>query len=165
MKVIAAAAGSAIFFGLAPGVVAGLIPWWLTRWQPDELGGFGVPVRVAGATLIVAGTIVLLHAFGRFVHEGLGTPAPVAPTEHLVVGGLYRYVRNPMYLAVVATIVGQALVIGRLGLLWYAAAVFVVIALFVRGYEEPTLSQQFGDEYAQYRAEVRRWVPSRPRRI
>jgi protein-S-isoprenylcysteine O-methyltransferase Ste14 len=163
MKVMAAAAGSAVFFGLAPGVVAGLIPWWLTRWQPHELGTFGVPIRVVGAMLIVSGTAVLLHAFGRFVREGLGTPAPVAPTEHLVVGGLYRYVRNPMYLAVVATIVGQALALGRFGLLWYAATVFVVIALFVHGYEEPTLSRQFGNEYARYRREVGRWIPSRPR--
>jgi protein-S-isoprenylcysteine O-methyltransferase Ste14 len=165
MKVLAAAAGSAIFFGLAPGVVAGLIPWWLTRWQPHELGEFGVPIRVVGAMLIAAGTAVLLHAFGRFVREGLGTPAPIAPTEHLVVGGLYRYVRNPMYLAVVATIVGQALALGQFGLLWYAAAVFVVIALFVHGYEEPTLSRQFGDEYTRYRDEVRRWLPTRPRPV
>ncbi|MDT5322922.1 MAG: hypothetical protein QOF25_74 [Mycobacterium sp.] len=103
---------------------------------------------------------MLLHAFGRFVHEGLGTPAPIAPTEHLVVGGLYRYVRNPMYLAVVATIVGQAFALGRFGLLWYAAGVFVVIALFVHGYEEPTLSRRFGEEYARYREEVGRWLPS-----
>jgi protein-S-isoprenylcysteine O-methyltransferase Ste14 len=114
---------------------------------------------------IVTGTAVLLHAFGRFVREGLGTPAPVAPTEHLVVGGLYRYVRNPMYLAVVATIVGQALALGRFGLLWYAAAVFVAVAVFVHGYEEPTLSRQFGDEYARYREEVRRWLPTWPRPV
>jgi protein-S-isoprenylcysteine O-methyltransferase Ste14 len=160
MRVVSAAAGSAIFFGFAPGVVAGLIPWWLTGWQPHPLGESGVPIRVAGSILIVTGTAVLLHAFGRFVREGLGTPAPLAPTEHLVVGGLYRYVRNPMYLAVVATIVGQAFALGRFGLLWYAATVFVVVALFVHGYEEPTLSRQFGDEYARYREEVRRWLPS-----
>jgi protein-S-isoprenylcysteine O-methyltransferase Ste14 len=129
-------------------------------WQPHPLGESGVPIRVAGSILIVTGTAVLLHAFGRFVREGLGTPAPLAPTEHLVVGGLYRYVRNPMYLAVVATIVGQAFALGRFGLLWYAATVFVVVALFVHGYEEPTLSRQFGDEYARYREEVRRWLPS-----
>lgn len=145
MKVMAAAAGSAVFFGLAPGVIAGLIPWWLTRRQPHDLGKYGVPIRILGAVLIIAGTIVLLQAFGRFVREGLGTPAPVAPPEHLVVGGLYRYVRNPMYVAVVTTIVGQALALGRFDLLWYAAAVFAAVALFVHGYEEPTLSRQFGD--------------------
>jgi protein-S-isoprenylcysteine O-methyltransferase Ste14 len=160
MRVVSAAAGSAIFFGLAPGVVAGLIPWWFTGWHPHPLGEFGVPIRVVGSILIVTGTAVLLHAFGRFVREGLGTPAPLVPTEHLVVSGLYRHVRNPMYLAVVATIVGQAFALGRFGLLWYAATVFVVVALFVHGYEEPTLSRQFGDEYARYREEVRRWLPS-----
>lgn len=164
MKVIAAAAGSTLFFGLAPGVVAGLIPWWLTRWQPHELGEYSVPVRIVGVMSIIAGTAVLLNAFARFVHEGLGTPAPVAPTEHLVVGGLYRYVRNPMYLAVLATIVGQALALGRFDLLWYAAAVFAAVALFVHGYEEPTLSRQFGDEYTRYREEVGRWLPTWPRR-
>lgn len=162
MRVMTAAAGSAVFFGLAPGVVAGLIPWWLTRWQPHDLGKYGVPIRILGAVLIVAGTIVLLQAFGRFVREGLGTPAPVAPPEHLVVGGLYRYVRNPMYVAVVTTIVGQALALGRFDLLWYAAAVFAAVALFVHGYEEPALSRQFGDEYERYRRDVRRWLPTKP---
>ena len=75
------------------------------------------PIRVVGVLLLAAGVAVLLHAFLRFVVEGVGTPAPVAPTKHLVVGGLYRYVRNPMYLAVAATIVGQALALGRLELL------------------------------------------------
>jgi protein-S-isoprenylcysteine O-methyltransferase Ste14 len=91
---------------LAPGVVAGLIPYLLTGWQM-ETGPLAV--RIMGGVLIALGAIFLLHAFARFVVEGLGTPAPVAPTERLVVGGVYRYVRNPMYLAVGATIVGQAL--------------------------------------------------------
>jgi protein-S-isoprenylcysteine O-methyltransferase Ste14 len=112
MRKPTAAAGSAAFFVLAPGVVAGLIPWWLTGWQvrhPQPSWAW-VPLRVAGGILIAAGVVVLVQAFVRFVAEGVGTPAPVAPTRHLVVGGLYRYVRNPMYLAVVATIVGQAAV-------------------------------------------------------
>jgi protein-S-isoprenylcysteine O-methyltransferase Ste14 len=97
----------------------------------------------------------------RFVVEGLGTPAPVAPTEHLVVGGLYRYVRNPMYLAVAATIVGQALLLGQLVLLLYAAVFLAVVAAFVRWYEEPTLSRQFGSEYDEYRRRVPGWLPRR----
>lgn len=109
-----AAAGSLIFLVLAPGVVAGLVPWWLTSWQVREPLPHWLPLRVAGSALLAAGVIALLHAFARFVVEGLGTPAPVAPTEHLVVGGLYGYVRNPMYLAVAATIVGQALALGQL---------------------------------------------------
>ena len=95
----------------------------------------------------------------RFVVEGLGTPAPVAPTEKLVVGGLYRYVRNPMYLAVAATIVGQALVLGRPVLFLYAAVFGAVVWAFVHWYEEPTLRRQFGDEYDAYRREVPGWWP------
>src|SRR6266511_908912 len=109
-----AAAGTAVFFVLAPGVVAGLLPWWLTGWrvrQPLPWWAWA-PLRVAGGVLSAAGVAVLVTAFVRFVAEGAGTPAPAAPTQHLVIGGLYRYVRNPMYLAVVATIVGQALVLG-----------------------------------------------------
>ena len=97
----------------------------------------------------------------RFVVEGIGTPAPVAPTEHLVVGGLYRYVRNPMYVAVTAIIVGQALVLGWPALLLYAAAFVAVTATFVRLYEEPTLRERFGAEYEAYRRAVPGWWPRR----
>jgi protein-S-isoprenylcysteine O-methyltransferase Ste14 len=155
-RVSRAAAGSALFFVLAPGVVAGLIPWWLTGWEREELWA---PLRVAGGALLVVGLAVLLHAFARFVVEGLGTPAPVAPTEHLVVGGLYRYVRNPMYLAVLAAIVGQALLLGQLELLAYAAVVALAFVAFVHWYEEPTLHRQFGEEYEKYRRQVPGWIP------
>ena len=148
--------GSALFLVVAPGVVAGLVPWLLTGWQP---GSTRPPLQVLGALLIVAGAVVLLDAFARFALEGLGTPAPVAPPERLVVGGLYRHVRNPMYLAVEATIVGQALLLGRPILLLYAAAFAVVVLAFVRGYEEPTLAQQFGAEYEEYRRAVPGWWP------
>ena len=111
--------------------------------------------------LVLAGSAVLLHAFARFVVEGLGTPAPVAPTERLVVGGLYRHVRNPMYIAVAATIVGQALILGRPGLLVYAAAFGVVVGAFVHGYEEPTLAARYGEQYEAYRRAVPAWWPRR----
>ena len=113
MRKARAAAGSLVFLVLAPGVVAGVVPWALTGWEARELSPYWLPLRVAGVILIAAGVVVLLQAFARFVVEGLGTPAPVAPPERLVVGGLYRYVRNPMYLAVAAIIVGQALVLGQ----------------------------------------------------
>ena len=141
---------------LAPGVVAGLIPYLLTGWQM-ETGPLAV--RIMGGVLIALGAIFLLHAFARFVVEGLGTPAPVAPTERLVVGGVYRYVRNPMYLAVGATIVGQALFLGQPGLLAYAAAFGAVVVCFVRLYEEPTLTEQFGANYHVYRSAVPGWLP------
>jgi protein-S-isoprenylcysteine O-methyltransferase Ste14 len=141
---------------LAPGVVAGLIPYLLTGWQMETAP---LTVRIAGGALIALGATFLLHAFARFVVEGLGTPAPVAPTERLVVGGVYRYVRNPMYLAVGATIVGQALLLGQPGLLAYAAAFGAVVFCFVHLYEEPTLTEQFGASYNAYRSAVPGWLP------
>jgi protein-S-isoprenylcysteine O-methyltransferase Ste14 len=161
MRKPVAAAGSAIFFVLAPGVVAGLIPWWLTGWRAREPLPYWAPLRVAGVALLAAGVVVLVHAFVRFVVEGAGTPAPVAPTQELVVGGLYRYVRNPMYLAVVAAIVGQALALGQPALLLYAGAVGAATGAFVHWYEEPTLARQFGAQYEAYRRAVPAWWPRR----
>jgi protein-S-isoprenylcysteine O-methyltransferase Ste14 len=154
-----AAVGSAVFFLAAPGMVAGLIPWLLTRWQARELLPYWAPMRVLGGILLVAGLIALIRAFVRFVMEGLGTPAPIAAPERLVVGGVYRYVRNPMYVAVLAVIVGQALLLGRLGLLLYAAAAWLLVAVFVRWYEEPTLTRRFGEDYEAYRRAVPAWWP------
>jgi protein-S-isoprenylcysteine O-methyltransferase Ste14 len=150
------ASGSALFLLVAPGVAAGLVPWLLTGWESTD-----PPVWIAaiGGLLTAVGAAVLLHAFRRFVVEGRGTPAPVAPTERLVVGGLYRYVRNPMYVAVTATIVGQALLFGRPWLFAYAGAFWGVTAAFVRLYEEPTLSARYGEEYAAYRRAVPAWWP------
>ena len=159
-----AAAGTASFFVLAPGLVAGLVPWWLTGWRmrhPHPSWAWA-PLQAAGVALLAAGVLVLVDAFVRFVVEGVGTPAPVAPTRHLVVGGLYRYVRNPMYLAVVATIIGQALALGQPTLLLYAAAMGATMVAFVRGYEEPTLRRQFGAQYEAYRRAVPAWWPRRP---
>ena len=151
--------GSLVFLFVAPGVVAGVVPWLLTGWDlRDPLPGWMV-LRFVGVLLISAGAAVLLEAFLRFALQGLGTPAPVAPTEHLVVGGLYRYVRNPMYLAVAATIVGQALLLGQPVLLAYAALFLAVVWAFVHWYEEPTLSRQFGSEYDDYRQRIPGWWP------
>jgi len=150
-----------IFLVLAPGVVAGFVPWWLTGWRMREPLPYWLPMRVAGFIVLTFGIVALLHAFACFVIEGLGTPAPVAPTERLVVGGLYRHIRNPMYLAVGATIVGQALALGQLFLLAYAAAFAVAVAAFVRRYEEPTLRRQFGEQYEAYRRAVPAWWPRR----
>jgi protein-S-isoprenylcysteine O-methyltransferase Ste14 len=164
MRRTAAAVGSSAFFALAPGAVAGLLPWWLTGWRvrqplPDTLSWLVIPMRVAGVALLAAGAAVLVHAFARFVIEGAGTPAPVAPTERLVVGGLYRHVRNPMYVAVLAAIVGQTLALGQPGLLLYAAAAGAAMVTFAKVYEEPALHRQFGAEYETYRRAVPGWWP------
>jgi len=159
MRRSAAASGSALFFALAPGVVVGLVPWWLTGWRPRTAPVWWLPARILGAVLVVASVAVLAMAFARFVTEGLGTPAPVAPTAHLVVGGLYRYVRNPMYLAVIAGVLGQALLLARPVLLGWAAVSTAAMVAFVKGYEERVLADRYGDEYRAYRAAVPGWWP------
>jgi len=156
-----AAVGTSLFFALAPGVVAGLVPWLLTDWELRGPDNWPLP-RMFGLFLFAGGAGALVGAFVRFVVEGLGTPAPVAPTEHLVVGGLYRYVRNPMYVAVVATIIGQALLFRQAVLFVWAGLVAAAVASFVHLYEEPTLSRRYGAEYDEYRDAVPRWLP-RPR--
>lgn len=158
-----AAVGSSLFFALAPGVVAGVIPYLITSWEgaPGWAGW-----RVLGGGVTVLGAAVLIHAFARFVREGIGTPAPAAPTQHLVVGGLYRWIRNPMYVAVVACILGQAGVFGSAALLIYGTAMMAVFFAFVRLYEEPTLTRRFGAEYEAYRLAVPGWFPrARPARV
>jgi protein-S-isoprenylcysteine O-methyltransferase Ste14 len=154
-----AAAGSAVFFALAPGTVAGLVPWGLTRWRLGAELGHWLPARLLGMLLLLAGAAVLVHAFVRFVVEGLGTPAPIAPTKRLVVGGLYRYVRNPMYVAVVLAIVGQALLLWRPVLLGWAVLAGAAMVAFVLGYEQPALAGRFGADYAAYRRAVPGWWP------
>jgi protein-S-isoprenylcysteine O-methyltransferase Ste14 len=151
--------GSLGFLVIAPGTVAGYIPWAITGWgmQSPFFGWSGS--RVAGAVVLAAGLGVLLDAFARFALEGRGTPAPVAPTEHLVVSGPYRRVRNPMYLAVLAVVLGEALVLGSRALLLYAALVGLGFHVFVVAYEEPTLRRRYGAEYEAYCAAVGRWLP------
>src|SRR5215813_13814465 len=144
MKRALAIIGSAVFLVLAPGTVAVLIPYWLCRWHmaPPLLGFF--LFRIAGIALMAAGVPVLLDSFARFALQGLGTPAPVAPPEHLVVSGLYRHVRNPMYVAVASLIFGQGLLFGSVRLLEYGLVVWAACHLFVVLYEEPTLRNKFG---------------------
>jgi protein-S-isoprenylcysteine O-methyltransferase Ste14 len=153
----AAAVGSLVFAVGMPGVMAGLVPYSITDgWQ-----GSGAPLAVqgVGAVLLAVGIGVLAHTVIRFVVEGLGTPFPAAPTQNLVVGGPYRYVRNPMYLAVIAIILGQAAILGSGVLVVYAAIFWVTVASFVRFYEEPKLSSKYREQYAAYRRNVRAWLP------
>ena len=159
MQRVSAVLGSALFFMVAPCVLAGLIPWLMTRWEfrPAFFGLEGA--RSVGVLLILVGLPGLVDSFARFALQGLGTPAPVAPTKNLVVTGLYRHVRNPIYVAVVAIILGQALLFGDWRLLWYGALLWLGFHLFVVVYEEPTLKQTFGLEYETFRVNVPRWIP------
>ena len=154
-----AAAVTGLFLFVAPCVVAGLAPWALTRWRMAPPFLNFDPTRWLGAVLVAVGVPILLDSFWRFAREGIGSPAPIYPTERLVVTGLYRYVRNPMYLAVAAVIFGQALLLGNAVLLIYGAAVALAFHLFVLVYEEPTLERAYGAQYATYRANVPRWLP------
>jgi protein-S-isoprenylcysteine O-methyltransferase Ste14 len=159
IRKVAAILGSAVFLVVAPGFVAGLAPWWISHWrlQPSF---FGLqPLRLAGGVLIFLGAAGLLDSFLRFAVQGLGTPAPVFPTRRLVVTGLYRHVRNPMYVAVVSAIIGQALVFGNVRLLEYGGFVWLLFHAFVLTYEEPVLKASFGAEYDTFCAEVPRWIP------
>jgi protein-S-isoprenylcysteine O-methyltransferase Ste14 len=159
MRKPVAIAGSALFFFVVPFMIAGPLPWSITHWQfrPALFGS--ELTRVAGIALIVAGLPGLLDSFRRFAVEGLGTPAPIAPPQELVVTGLYRHVRNPMYVAVLALLIGQALLFGSTALLMVSAAFWLAVHLFVVLYEEPTLEETFGAKYQAYRANVPRWIP------
>jgi len=143
--------GSTAFFFAAPCVVAGLVPWWINGWSDPRFW--------PAAVLVAAGLIVLLRAFARFVREGRGTPAPIAPTEQLVIGGDYRFVRNPMYVAVVTIVLGQALLFLDVWLLLYGVLAWAVMAAFVRWYEEPALLRRYGAQYEDYRRTVPAWLP------
>ena len=150
-----------IFFVLfiGPGPVGVLVPWLLSAWQmAPPLGGL-VVVRFLGVILILLGALCAGSAFWRFADDGRGTPAPVAAPDRLVVTGLYRFVRNPMYIGMTGLILGQGLLLGNLPVLAYAAAVLLLFELFVHVYEEPRLRQLFGSQYEAYCRHVPRWIP------
>ncbi|MBV8593136.1 MAG: isoprenylcysteine carboxylmethyltransferase family protein [Caulobacteraceae bacterium] len=159
MSKFTAVLGSALFFVVAPAMLAGAIPWWITHWRfrPPFLGVQAT--RLAGLALIVAGVPGVLDSFARFALQGLGTPAPIAPPRILVVSGLYRHVRNPIYVAVVAVILGQGVLFADRTLLVYGALLWLFFHLAVIVQEEPTLRESFGAEYERYRANVPRWLP------
>jgi protein-S-isoprenylcysteine O-methyltransferase Ste14 len=163
MRKPTAAVGSAALFLLAPGVVVGLIPWLLARWQAREPAGARASAVLgaragAGGILLVAGLIALVQAFVRFVVEGFGTPAPVAAPDRLIVGGVYRCVRNPMYVAALAAIIGQALLLGRSAAVRRSRlAGRSSVRSLVRG--TPTLTRRFGADYEAYRRAVPAWWP------
>ena len=159
MRKSAAVLGSTLFFLIAPLMVAFVAPYWIAGWRVSN-PFFGEPfLPVAGALLVFLGSVPLVESFARFALVGLGTPAPIAPTRHLVVTGFYRYVRNPMYLGVLAIILGNGLIIGNVTVLAYAAIVAIGFNLFVLGYEEPALHRQFGADYAEFCRHVPRWWP------
>ena len=139
--------------------MAGLLPWLMTHWYPLPPSDGTGAIRWTGLILIAGGLVVVLEAFARFAWQGIGTPAPVAPTRTLVVSGFYRYVRNPMYIAVSALSFGQAILFASWVVALYGVGIAVAFDTFVRGYEEPTLRGAYGDAYAAYCAATPRWIP------
>lgn len=159
MSKASAIVGSMLFFVVAPLVLAGVVPWWMTQWQFQPAFFGGDLTRILGVIVIVGGVPGVVDSFARFALDGLGTPAPIAPPQQLVVTGLYRYVRNPIYTAVVAVILGQALLFGDERLLKYSALLWLFFHLWVLMIEEPGLKQTFGMDYERFCRNVPRWIP------
>jgi protein-S-isoprenylcysteine O-methyltransferase Ste14 len=146
-----------VFTVFAPGTVAGYVPW---RLREDAGAPVTGPEEWAAIAVIAVGIAIYLYtAFWGFALIGGGTPAPIAPTKILVVKGLHRFVRNPMYIGVGLVIGGQAWLFRSLHIAIYMACMLLVAHFFVLFYEEPTLHKQFGEEYDSYRASVPRWIP------
>jgi protein-S-isoprenylcysteine O-methyltransferase Ste14 len=140
-----------------PGTVAGIVPWWLRGGA--TIATRGIQAWLAIAVISAGVGIYLYTALWGFAWIGSGTPAPIAPTKILVVQGLHRFVRNPMYIGIGLVVGGQAWLFRSLALALYLAFFALAVHLFVLFYEEPTLRKQFGEEYQRYRAEVPRWIP------
>ena len=142
---------------LLPGAIAGYIPWRFLGL--DEVRIDSSLPQVIGGLCIAAGVLLLAACIWEFARSGRGTLAPVDPPRELVVRGLYRYVRNPMYLSVTLILVGEAIFARSGGILIYWVVWFVCVNVFVIGYEEPTLRRQFGASYDDYTRRVGRWIP------
>jgi protein-S-isoprenylcysteine O-methyltransferase Ste14 len=151
-----AAVWSFIFLLIGPGTVLGVVPWVISGWKFQPVS---FDIRVFGVVLIVLGLVPLVESVVRFALKGLGTLAPMAPPQHLVVTGFYRHVRNPMFVGFVAIIMGQAYLFGDPWLLAYAALVWLVTHLVAVLHEEPSLRRKFGAEYDTFRRHVPRWIP------
>lgn len=147
---------SLLFLIIAPGTVAGYIPLVLLRRGTQIETGF---FAFLAFPLWALGTVILLWSFWNFLVQGRGTPAPVDPPKKLVATGFYRYVRNPMYVGVLAVIIGHFLWFGYWYLLIYALVVFIAFNTFITYYEEPSLRRKFGAAYENYLKRVPRWIP------
>ncbi|MBM3985694.1 MAG: isoprenylcysteine carboxylmethyltransferase family protein [Planctomycetes bacterium] len=148
---------AALFTLVAPVTVGGLLPWWLARGSMPEDWG---PWRHAGWPLMAAGMAGYLWCARDFVVRGGGTPNPLDAPVRFVASGLYRHVRNPMYVAIGLVIAGQACLAESRAPLLYALALWPPFHGFVTLYEEPHLRRLFGAPYEEYLRRVPRWLPS-----
>lgn len=147
------------FTVLQPGIVAGLIPLWIVsgnvKWWPLKLSGIN---HYAGFILFTGGVVILFSCIISFALKGRGTLSPVDPTKKLVVDGLYRFSRNPMYLGVLMILIGETVYFQSIYLSFYLIVIFLAFSVFIRLHEEPRLLRDFGLEYQQYCKKVRRWI-------
>lgn len=144
---------------LLPGVIAGYVPAMFFGLRPSRVD-LSSSAALAGLSLVIVGGVLLIACIYEFARSGRGTLSPVDPPQELVVRGLYRYVRNPMYLSVTLVLLGEALLIDSWALAVYWAVWFAWVNVFVIAYEERTLRHQFGASYDVYTRQVRRWVPN-----
>lgn len=144
---------------LQPGVVAGVVPYLILRSTGRDLipGSFNT-LHYAGAILMAAGFLIMIACILRFATEGRGTLSPLDPTKRLVVSGLYRYSRNPMYVGVMLILIGEAVFWRSPAMALYAAVIFIAFNIFISLHEEPRLRRQFAEEYERYVKRVRRWI-------
>ncbi|MEO8449110.1 MAG: isoprenylcysteine carboxylmethyltransferase family protein [Gemmatimonadota bacterium] len=149
-----------LLWTVLPGVMAGYIPWRYFGLRAARLD-LRNPAHLLGVLAIGLGALLLGMCIWEFARSGRGTLAPVDPPRELVVQGLYRYVRHPMYLSVAMILIGELLLVPSRAFLGYAALWYVAVNLFVIGSEEPALRSRFGKSYTRYAETVRRWIPSR----
>ena len=147
----------AVFTVVVPGTFAGLLPVLIVG---DRAVAGGATLALA-CGLFAFGLVIYLRSAWDFAMFGSGTPAPMDAPKRLVTQGFYRYMRNPMYVAVLTVVVGWATLFGAVILAGYAILLFVLFSLFIRLYEEPRLAREFGEEYATYVSQVGRWLPGR----
>jgi len=154
---------SLIFTIVVPGTVSGWVPYWLAHSMLDGKIFGKAPdffiTNVIGWILLAIGAAIYLWCAYDFTFIGRGTPAIFDPPKHLVIRGLYNYVRNPMYIGIVTAIIGQTFLFGSPAVLFYAAVIGTAFSLFVNFYEEPTLRKKFGEDYNRYTQKVNRWLP------
>ncbi len=145
----------ALFTLVVPGSIAVLVPL-LIKWDRAVAGGAWLWL---GVCLLALGTVLYLRCVWDFAVSGGGTPAPIDAPKRLVTNGVYRYSRNPIYVAVLIAIAGWASLFQAPVLLVYGVALFALYSFFVQRHEEPHLTREFGDEYAAYIATTGRWLP------
>lgn len=148
-----------IFTILQPGIVAGLIPYYIVKRNLQEMDASLFSLyHYTGLAILFIGIIIMLYCIFDFAAKGRGTLSPADKTKQLVISGLYKYSRNPMYIGVLSILLGECIFMQSTRLFIYTLFVFVGFYVFVIFYEEPRLKKDFGKEYEDYKKSVHRWI-------